>query len=71
VRVFGSIARGEDELSSYIDLLVDFPPGTSLLTVIGLEQALRDLLGVAVDVGPADALREEMRDRVLSEARAL
>jgi predicted nucleotidyltransferase len=71
VRVFGSIARGEDELSSDIDLLVDFPPGTSLLTVIGLEQALRDLLGVAVDVGPADALREEMRDRVLSEARAL
>jgi uncharacterized protein len=71
VRVFGSIVRGEDELSSDIDLLVDFPPGTSLLAVIGLEQDLHDLLGVAVDVGPADALQEEMRDRVLSEARAL
>ena len=71
VRVFGSVARGDDEPSSDIDLLVDFPPGTSLLTVIGLEHALRDLLGVAVDVGPADALREDMRERVLNQARAL
>ncbi|MGH8962984.1 MAG: nucleotidyltransferase family protein [Jatrophihabitantaceae bacterium] len=71
VRVFGSIARGEEGPSSDVDLLVDFPPGTSLLTVIGLEQALRELLGVPVDVGPADALRDDMRERVLSEARAL
>jgi len=68
----GRIGRsGGDEPSSDIDLLVDFPPGTSLLTVIGLEHALRDLLGVAVDVGPADALREDMRERVLNQARAL
>ncbi len=66
VRVFGSVARGEDSPSSDIDLLVDFAPGTSLLTVIGLELALRELLGVPVDVGPADALREDMRDQVLT-----
>jgi uncharacterized protein len=71
VRVFGSVARGEDEPSSDIDLLVDFPPGTSLLTVIGLEQSLRELLGVSVDVGPADSLRADMRARVLAEARPL
>src|ERR1700743_3718542 len=45
VRVFGSVARGEDTPSSDVDLLVDFPAGTSLLAVIGLEQSLRDLLG--------------------------
>lgn len=71
LRVFGSVARGEDEPSSDIDLLADFPLGTSLLTVIGLEQALRELLGVAVDLGPADALRGDMRERVLAEARVL
>ena len=71
VRVFGSGARGEDEPDSDIDLLVDFPPGTSLLTVIGLEEDLRELLGVPVDVGPADALRPDMRDRVLTEAHRL
>jgi uncharacterized protein len=71
VRVFGSIARDEDGPSSDVDLLVDFPAGTSLLTVIGLEQSLRELLGVPVDVGPADALRDDMREAVLTEARAL
>jgi predicted nucleotidyltransferase len=71
VRVFGSVARGEDGPSSDIDLLVDFPPGTTLLTVIGLELALRELLGVDVDLGPADALRPEMRQRVLGEAQPL
>jgi uncharacterized protein len=48
VRVFGSVARGEDRPGSDLDLLVDFPPETSLLTVIGLELELRELLGVAV-----------------------
>jgi predicted nucleotidyltransferase len=71
VRVFGSVARGEDSLSSDIDLLVDFPPGTTLLTVIGLELALRELVDVDVDLGPADALRPEMRERVLGEAQPL
>jgi predicted nucleotidyltransferase len=71
VRVFGSIARREDGPSSDIDLLVDFPQGTSLLTVIGLELALRDLLGVPVDLGPADALSDDMREQVLAEARVL
>lgn len=71
VRVFGSVARGEDGPASDIDLIADFPPGTSLLSVIGLEQALRDLLGIAVDLGPADALRKDMRDSVLAEARPL
>ena len=71
LRVFGSVARGEDQFSSDVDLLADFPPGTSLLTVIGLEQGLCDLLGVAVDVGPADALREDIRQSVLAEARPL
>jgi predicted nucleotidyltransferase len=71
VRVFGSVARGQDQPDSDIDLLVDFPSGTSLLTVIGLEQDLRELLGVPVDVGPADALRADVRDRVLTEARPL
>ena len=71
VKVFGSVARGEDRPGSDIDLLVEFPPGTSLLVVIGLEQELRDLLGVGVDVGPADGLRLDMRARILREARPL
>jgi predicted nucleotidyltransferase len=40
--VFGSVARGQDSPDSDLDLLVDFVPGTSLLTVIGLELDLRE-----------------------------
>ena len=50
VRVFGSIARGEDRPDSDVDLLVDVEPGRSLLDVIALEQDLEALLGRPVDV---------------------
>ncbi len=39
LRVFGSVARGEDTEASDIDLLVDLAPGTGLLGLIGLQTA--------------------------------
>jgi len=71
LRVFGSAARGEDEASSDIDLLVDFDPGTSLLTHARLIVALEDLLGRKVDVAPEKSLKQRLRDRILSEALPL
>jgi len=68
VRVFGSVARGEDAASSDIDLLVDFDPGVGLLDLIGLERELAELLGVPVDVVPADSLKTRIRDQVEREA---
>lgn len=67
-RVFGSVARGEDEPGSDVDLLVEFSDEASLLDEIGLRLALADLLQVDVDVVAADTLRGPMRDRVLAEA---
>ncbi len=68
VRVFGSVARGEAEADSDIDLLVDFRPDYSLLDRIGLIQELQDLLGRKVDVIPAKMLREHMRSEVMKDA---
>ncbi len=68
VRVFGSVARGEDTATSDLDLLVDVDDGVSLLDLIGLERELCELLGVDVDVVPADTLKPRMRALVLSEA---
>ncbi|MBI2706088.1 MAG: helix-turn-helix domain-containing protein [Actinobacteria bacterium] len=68
VRVFGSVARGEDVGSSDVDLLVDLDAGVGLLDLIGLERELAELLGVDVDVVPADSLKPRMRDRVEREA---
>lgn len=68
VRVFGSVARGEDDESSDVDLLVDLGEGVGLLDVIGLERELAELLGVNVDVVPADSLKARVRERVEREA---
>ncbi|MFT4137076.1 helix-turn-helix domain-containing protein [Microbacterium sp.] len=67
-RLFGSVARGEDAPASDVDLLVDFTPEATLLDEIGLRLVLADLLRVNVDVVASDALRGEIRDRILREA---
>jgi len=50
VRVFGSIARGEDTPDSDVDLLVRFDPDASLFDLVELSDELEALLGVHVDV---------------------
>jgi predicted nucleotidyltransferase len=71
VRVFGSVARGEADEKSDIDLLVDMEKGRSLLDLIGLIMDLESLLGCKVDVVTVKGLRERIRERVLKEAVAL
>jgi predicted nucleotidyltransferase len=50
VRLFGSVARGQEHAGSDIDLLVDFGPGSSLFDLLHLSQELEALLGHRVDV---------------------
>ena len=70
VRIFGSVARGEDTPDSDIDLLVSFQPGASLLDQAGLIADLEDLLGRHVDVVSDRALTD--RDaRIRAEQVAL
>ena len=71
VRVFGSVARGEADARSDIDLLVEFKRGTTLLGHAALIYELEELLGVKVDVVSDRGLRERIRDRILREAVAL
>ncbi len=71
VRVFGSVARGEADAKSDIDLLVDLEPGRSLFDLGGLLMDLQELLGHNVDVVTERGLRERIRERVLKEAIAL
>ncbi len=68
IRVFGSVARGEADAKSDIDLLVDLEPGRSLFDLGGLLMDLQDLLGYKVDVVTERGLRERFRARVLQEA---
>ena len=50
VRVFGSVARRQDRPDSDVDLLVSFPSGADIITLLALEEELSDLLTVPVDI---------------------
>ena len=71
VRVFGSVARGESDDASDVDLLVEMEPGRRLLDLGGLLMDLRRLLDRDVDVATERGLRDRVRDRVLQETVAL
>ncbi len=63
LRVFGSVARGEDRPDSDVDLLADFPPGLSLFGLGRVEADLEDILGTQVDLIPAANLKPGVRER--------
>ena len=50
LRVFGSVARGDDDEGSDVDVVIDVEPGRTLLDVIAFEQDLQQLLGRKVEV---------------------
>lgn len=69
IRVFGSVARGEERPDSDIDFLVDFPPGYDLFTQrLPLTQSLAELLDRKVELIPEHELNRHIRQRVMEEA---
>lgn len=71
VAIFGSVARGDEGPGSDIDFLVDLAPGTRAFEIVSIGAELEEVLGVKVDVGTPDSLRERLRDEVLAEAVTL
>jgi len=71
IRVFGSVARGDDRSDSDVDLLVDVEPGRTLLDVTALEQDLQELLGRRVDVLTEAGLSPYLQQRIFAEAASL
>lgn len=71
MRVFGSMARGDADDDSDVDLLVTLPAGTSGLALGGLLMDAQELLGRPVDVLTEAALHPALRERVLASCVAL
>lgn len=67
VRLFGSLARGDNTDASDVDLVVDFDDGVGLFAVGGLVAELEELLEAHVDVVSSRSLRAS-DDDVLKEA---
>jgi predicted nucleotidyltransferase len=71
VRVFGSVARGEESHVSDIDFLMTFRKGTTLFDRGGLVVELGEYLGCDVDVVSDKAVHPLIRDDVYKSAIAL
>ncbi len=72
VRVFGSVARGEETQKSDIDFLVDYDlKKISAWFPGGLLMDLQDLLGCKVDIVTEKGLSHLIKDQVLREAKSL
>ena len=71
IRIFGSVARGDDRPDSDLDLLIDLEEGQSLLDLIAIQQDLEELLGRKVDVVTEPEISPYFRDSVLKEAKPL
>ena len=68
IRIFGSVARGDQHHDSDIDFLVDFEPGRSLLDLTGLWLDLETVLGCKVDVVSSRGLKPRVVSEVMREA---
>ncbi len=67
IRVFGSVARGDNQAESDVDFLVDMDQDRTLFDLAGFAADVQDLLDAKVDVVTPGGLRY-LRERVLSEA---
>lgn len=72
VRVFGSVARGEERSNSDVDFLVTLPTGYDMFQQrIPLSNALSELLNRSVDLVPEHELNRHLRHKILAEAVSL
>jgi hypothetical protein len=70
LRLFGSVLRGEAEVGSDVDLLVEFEPSApiGMFEFSRLRHDLSHLLGCEVDLVTPDALHRLLKDEILREA---
>ena len=71
LRVFGSVARGEERPDSDVDLIADFSRRTGYFGVIRLERELAEVFGRSVDLVTEGGLSPYMRDDILASSRVI
>ncbi len=68
ILVFGSYARNEATPKSDLDLIVEFPEGTSLLDHVGMEIELSEALNMKIDLLSRNGISPYIKNQVLKEA---
>ncbi len=71
LELFGSYVRKEQKNHSDLDLLVTFTESPSLFKFVRLENYLSELLGVKVDLVMKDALKPNLKEKIINEAQSV
>lgn len=71
VRVFGSVAREEDEPDSDIDFVITLENGRDIHDWLAFQHGLEDLLEREIDVFPEKNIRRFIKPTILKEAKTL
>lgn len=67
IGIFGSVARGDQNPKSDIDILVDFKKPIGIFDFIRLEDYLSKLLNSKVDLVTKTGLKTLIKDEILSQ----
>jgi predicted nucleotidyltransferase len=69
--LFGSVARGETETESDVDLAAEFDPAArmDLLRLAALERRIAELLGRPVDLLPEPVEKHRLQDQINRDRR--
>jgi predicted nucleotidyltransferase len=65
--IFGSYARGDENKTSDIDIIVDFEKGADLFDLVETSMFLEEKLSCPVDIIPRDSIRSEIKELILQE----
>ena len=68
ISIFGSASRNELKPESDIDILIEFSHAIGIFDFIRLQKSLEAGLGRRVDLVSIDALKKQLREKILKEA---
>ncbi len=69
--IFGSVARGEDNANSDVDLLVRLSKPVGFVEFIALEDTFKEVLGRNVDLATEASLHPLIRKNVLADLQVI
>lgn len=71
LRIFGSVARGEERADSDVDWLVDFADNASLLDLLGLQDELERITQRKADIVTPGGLSPFLQPMIIESALSL
>lgn len=71
IRVFGSVARGDAREDSDVDLLANFPKGTTYFDLFDIKKEIEDTIDNKIDLLSYNGVNKYMKDDILKESMDL